>query len=203
MQRVADLHLPNVVKIGQNAGGQQQNLSQALSGLGMTLALSFVLVYLLMVALYDAYRAPLVVMFAVPVAAIGAFGALALSHQSLNLFSLIGVVMLVGLVTKNGILLVDFAILKVEAGLDKITAIKDAARERFRPIIMTTFSMICGMTPLALALDPGSAAKRSLGTVVIGGLTSSLILTLVLIPIVYVWLAPGPPKKMPTAAETA
>jgi HAE1 family hydrophobic/amphiphilic exporter-1 len=203
MQRVADLHLPNVVKIGQNAGGQQQNLSQALSGLGMTLALSFVLVYLLMVALYDAYRAPLVVMFAVPVAAIGAFGALALSHQSLNLFSLIGVVMLVGLVTKNGILLVDFAILKVEAGLDKITAIKDAARERFRPIIMTTFSMICGMTPLALALDPGSAAKRSLGTVVIGGLTSSLILTLVLIPIVYVWLAPGPPKKMPTAAERA
>jgi HAE1 family hydrophobic/amphiphilic exporter-1 len=145
--------------------------------------------------LYDAYRAPLVVMFAVPVAAIGAFGALAITGQSLNLFSLIGVVMLVGLVCKNGILLVDFAIMKVHAGMDKVGAIREAARERFRPIIMTTFSMICGMLPLALALDPGSAAKRSLGTVVIGGLTSSLLLTLVLVPIVYVWLAPGPPEE--------
>jgi len=90
LQRVRDLHLPNIVKVQVNAGGQQQNLSQAVNGLGTTLALSFLLVYLLMVALYDAYRAPLVVMFAVPVAAIGAFGALALSHQSLNLFSLIG-----------------------------------------------------------------------------------------------------------------
>jgi multidrug efflux pump subunit AcrB len=109
---------------------------------------------------------------------------------------LIGTVMLVGLVSKNGILLVDFAILKVEAGLDKVSAIRQAARERFRPILMTTLSMIAGMLPLALALDPGSAAKRSLGTVVIGGLTSSLILTLVLVPVVYVWLAPGPPKKV-------
>jgi HAE1 family hydrophobic/amphiphilic exporter-1 len=114
--------------------------------------------------------------------AVGAFGSLALTHQSLNLFSLIGVIMLVGLVSKNGILLVDFAILKVEAGLDKVAAIRQAARERFRPIVMTTVSMIAGMMPLALALDPGSEAKRSLGTVVIGGLTSSLLLTLVLVP---------------------
>jgi HAE1 family hydrophobic/amphiphilic exporter-1 len=197
VQHVAALGLPNIVKVGQSAGGQQQNLAQTVGGLGVTLALSFVLVYLLMVGLYDAYRVPLVVMFSVPVAAIGAFGALALTAQSLNLFSLIGVVMLVGLVCKNGILLVDFAILKVHAGMDKVSAIKEAARQRFRPIIMTTFSMICGMAPLALALDPASTAKRSLGTVVIGGLTSSLVLTLVLVPIIYVWLAPGPPAKAP------
>jgi HAE1 family hydrophobic/amphiphilic exporter-1 len=135
-------------------------------------------------------------LFSVPVAAVGAFGSLALTHQSLNLFSLIGVIMLVGLVSKNGILLVDFAILKVEAGLDKVASIRQAARERFRPIVMTTVSMISGMMPLALALDPGSEAKRSLGTVVIGGLTSSLLLTLVLVPCVYVWLAPGPPEKI-------
>jgi HAE1 family hydrophobic/amphiphilic exporter-1 len=147
-----------------------------------------------MVALYNAYRVPLVIMFSVPVAAVGAFGGLAITGQSLNLYSLIGVVMLVGLVSKNGILLVDFAHLKVLAGMDKLSAIEQAARERFRPIIMTTFSMICGMLPLALALDPGSAAKRSLGTVVIGGLTSSLLLTLVLVPIMFMWLAPGPPK---------
>jgi HAE1 family hydrophobic/amphiphilic exporter-1 len=147
-----------------------------------------------MVALYDAYRAPLVIMFAIPVAAIGAFGSLALTHQGLNLYSIIGVVMLVGLVSKNGILLVDFAGKRVRAGIDKVTAIEEAALVRFRPIVMTTVSMIAGMTPLALALDPGSVAKRSLGTVVIGGLASSLVLTLVIVPVVFVWMAPGPPK---------
>jgi HAE1 family hydrophobic/amphiphilic exporter-1 len=199
MQRVKALKLPNTVIVGAAAGGNQQNLSQTVGGLGISLILSFLLVYLLMVALYNAYRAPLVVMFAVPVAAIGAFGALAITGQSLNLYSLIGVVMLVGLVSKNGILLVDFAHHRVLAGMEKLPAITQAARDRFRPIIMTTVSMIAGMLPLALALDPGSVAKRSLGTVVIGGLTSSLILTLVVIPIVYLWIAPGPPKVPATS----
>ena len=199
-QRLAAAHLPNTVIVGTGAGGTQQNLTQTINGLSVSLVLSFALVFLLMIALYDAYRAPLVIMFAIPVAAIGAFGSLAATRQSLNLFSLIGVVMLVGLVSKNGILLVDFAQLKVLAGLDKLSAIKAAARERFRPIVMTTVSMISGMLPLALALDPGSAAKRSLGTVVIGGLSSSLLLTLVLVPVVYLWIAPGPPPKALTAA---
>jgi HAE1 family hydrophobic/amphiphilic exporter-1 len=194
LARVKALNLPHTVIIGTGAGGNQQNLVQTVNGLGTSLLLSFSLVYLLMVALYNAYRAPLVIMFAVPVAAVGALGALAITDQTLNLFSLIGVVMLVGLVSKNGILLVDFAELKVAAGVQKFEAMKSAARERFRPIVMTTVSMISGMLPLALALDPGSAAKRSLGTVVIGGLTSSLILTLVVVPIMFVWIAPGPPK---------
>jgi HAE1 family hydrophobic/amphiphilic exporter-1 len=193
--RVKALHLPHTVIVSTGAGGNQANLVQTVNGLGVSLILSFALVYLLMVALYNAYRAPLVIMFAVPVAAVGALGALAITHQTLNLFSLIGVVMLVGLVSKNGILLVDFAELKVAAGMEKFDAMKSAARERFRPIVMTTASMICGMLPLALALDPGSEAKRSLGTVVIGGLTSSLILTLVVVPIMFVWIAPGPPKE--------
>ena len=191
-EKIAALHLPHTIVIGTGSGGNQNNLAQTTGGLGASLALSFLLVYLLMIALYNAYRAPFVVMFSIPVAAIGALGALALTAQSLNLYSMIGVVMLVGLVSKNGILLVDFAVLKVEAGMAKREAIIGAARERFRPIFMTTISMIAGMLPLALALDPGSAAKRSLGTVVIGGLTSSLILTLVIIPIVYIWIAPGP-----------
>ncbi|HTW85946.1 MAG TPA: efflux RND transporter permease subunit [Candidatus Sulfotelmatobacter sp.] len=196
MERVAALHLPNTVSVAAAAGGQQQSTFQTVNGLGTSLILSLGLVYLLMVALYNAYRVPLVIMFAIPVASIGALGALALTGQTLNLFSLIGTVMLVGLVSKNGILLVDFAILKVEEGLDKVTAIKQSARERFRPILMTTLSMIAGMLPLALALDPTDAAKRSLGTVVIGGLSSSLVLTLVLVPVMYVWLAPGPPEKI-------
>jgi len=199
--RVKALHLPNIVIVGVGAGGTQANLVQTVNGLGVSLVLSFSLVYLLMVALYNAYRAPLVIMMAVPVASIGAFGGLALTGQTLNLYSLIGVVMLVGLVSKNGILLVDFAELKVHAGMRKFDAMRSAARERFRPIVMTTVSMISGMAPLALALDPGSAAKRSLGTVVIGGLLSSLVLTLVIVPIVFVWIAPGP--KPPPDPETA
>jgi HAE1 family hydrophobic/amphiphilic exporter-1 len=197
LKGVAALHLPNTVQVGAAAGGTQQNLVQTVNGLGIALLLSLALVYLLMVALYDAYRAPFVIMFAVPVAAIGAFGALAITHQSLNLYSLIGTIMLIGLVSKNGILLVDFARHRVTAGVEKVAAITEAARERFRPIVMTTVSMIAGMTPLALALDQGSLAKRSLGTVVIGGLTSSLVLTLVLVPIIFVWLAPGPPTFLP------
>jgi HAE1 family hydrophobic/amphiphilic exporter-1 len=196
-ERVAALHLPNWIIIGTGSSGNQRNLTDTSSGLGLSLALSFLLVYLLMIALYNAYRAPFVVMFSIPVAALGALGALALTGQTLNLYSMIGVIMLVGLVSKNGILLVDFAILKVEAGVEKRAAIIEAARERFRPIIMTTISMIAGMLPLALALDPGSAAKRSLGTVVIGGLTSSLLLTLVIIPIMYLWIAPGPTVLAP------
>ena len=195
MKRLAALKLPDTVQVRAAAGGNQANVVQTASGLGISLLFSFLLVYLLMIALYDAYLAPAVIMFSIPVAAFGALGALAFTHESLNLFSLIGLVMLVGLVSKNGILLVDFAHEKVLLGMDKLTAIQTAARVRFRPILMTTTSMIAGMLPLALALDPGSAAKRSLGTVVIGGLTSSLILTLVLIPVMYMWIAPGPPNS--------
>jgi HAE1 family hydrophobic/amphiphilic exporter-1 len=202
-QRIQALHLPHTVIVGTGSGGNQQNLAQTVVGLGLSLILSFSLVYLLMVALYNAYRAPLVIMFAVPVAAVGALGALAITNQTLNLFSLIGVVMLVGLVSKNGILLVDFAEIHVHDGMQKLDAIRLAARERFRPIVMTTVSMISGMLPLALALDPGSAAKRSLGTVVIGGLTSSLILTLVIVPIMFCWIAPGPPKRDDEPAAAA
>ena len=144
-----------------------------------------------MVALYNSYRTPFVIMFSVPVAVVGALGALALTHQTLNLFSFIGSILLVGLVTKNGILLVDFANPLRERGHERNSRRSGRARStRFRPIIMTTFAMIAGMLPLALALDPGSQAERSLGTVVIGGLTSSLVLTLLLVPIMYLGFAP-------------
>jgi multidrug efflux pump subunit AcrB len=137
-------------------------------------------------------------MFAVPVAVVGALGSLALTHQTLNLFSLIGSVLLIGLVTKNGILLVDFANMRRRDGLDRTAAIREAARERFRPIMMTTVAMIAGMIPLAFVLDPGAQAARSLGTVVIGGLLSSLLLTLVLVPVVYLAVSPaGRPDAEP------
>jgi HAE1 family hydrophobic/amphiphilic exporter-1 len=185
--------------------GQQDLMGQTLLGLGTSLILSVVLVFLLMVALYNSYRSPFIILFSVPVAAVGALGALALTRETLNLFSLIGTILLVGLVTKNGILLVDYANTLRERGESKLQAIQESGFTRFRPIVMTSVSVIAGNFPLALALEPGSTVRSSLGVVVIGGITSSLILTLVLVPIMYMWLAPehvvpshgAPPNEPP------
>jgi HAE1 family hydrophobic/amphiphilic exporter-1 len=192
LRRLAALDLPSAVAVRANVGGQQQNLSDTVRGMGTALLLSFLLVYLLMVALYDSYRLPFIIMFAVPVAAVGALTSLAITHQALNLYSLIGTVLLVGLASKNGILLVDFANHMVERGMSRGDAMVEAARERFRPIVMTTCAMIAGMTPIALALDPGAAQRQALGIVVIGGLISSLLLTLLLVPVMFMWLGPKP-----------
>jgi HAE1 family hydrophobic/amphiphilic exporter-1 len=192
LRRLAALDLPSSVAVRANVGGQQQNLSDTVRGMGTALLLSFLLVYLLMVALYDSYRLPFIIMFAVPVAAVGALTSLAITHQALNLYSLIGTVLLVGLASKNGILLVDFANHMVERGMSRGDAMVEAARERFRPIVMTTCAMIAGMTPIALALDPGAAQRQALGIVVIGGLISSLLLTLLLVPVMFMWLGPKP-----------
>ncbi len=187
--RLQQLHLPANVTVAGQSGGNQDELNNTLHGMSIALLLSTLLVYLLMVALYNSYRTPFIIMFAVPVAAVGALGSLALTHQTLNLFSLIGTVLLIGLVTKNSILLVDFANQRQRDGLSRTEAIREAAHERFRPIMMTTVAMIAGMLPLAFAIDQGAQAAQALGTVVIGGLLSSLLLTLLLVPVVYTKLA--------------
>jgi hydrophobic/amphiphilic exporter-1 (mainly G- bacteria), HAE1 family len=200
LARVRALRLPPNIQVRSRPNGSQDLMGQTLLGLGSSLVLSVVLVFLLMVALYNSYRTPLIIMFSVPVAAVGALGALALTHETLNLFSLIGTVMLVGIVTKNGILLVDYANTLRRRGHGKLRAIVESAYTRFRPIVMTSVSVVAGNIPLALALEPGSAVRASLGTVVIGGISSSLFLTLVLVPIMYMILAPA---RLPNAERTA
>jgi HAE1 family hydrophobic/amphiphilic exporter-1 len=185
------LDLPPNVTVKAAQGGQQELMAQTLTGIGTSLILSVILVYLLMVALYNDFRDPLIILFAVPVAVVGAVFALWITHQTLNLYSLIGTLLLVGLVTKNGILLVDYAnTLRRRDGKNKRDAVIESGATRFRPIVMTTMAMIAGMLPLALALEPGSQSRASLGAVVIGGLSSSLILTLFIVPIMYNWIAP-------------
>ena len=188
--RLKALRLPPSIVVRPRPMGQQDLMGQTLAGLGGSLILSVVLVFLLMVALYNSYRSPLIILFSVPVAAVGAIGALWITHSTLNLFSLIGTILLVGIVTKNGILLVDYANTLRERGESKLTAIQQSAFTRFRPIIMTSISVVAGNFPLALALEPGSSVRSSLGVVVIGGILSSLLLTLLLVPIMYVILAP-------------
>jgi hydrophobic/amphiphilic exporter-1 (mainly G- bacteria), HAE1 family len=189
-KRLPSLHLPPNIVVRPAPLGQQDFMHQTLVGMGLSMIVSVILVYLLMVALYNSYVSPFIIIFSVPVAAIGAIGALVLTHRTLNLFSLIGTILLIGIATKNGILLVDYANTLRTRGLDKLSAIKQSAHTRFRPIIMTSFSVVAGNIPLALSLDPGASSRSSLGIVVIGGVISSLVLTLVLIPNVYMWVAP-------------
>ena len=190
-KRVQTLGIPKTVAFHAAAQGQQDLMRQTLQTLSGSLVASLVLVFLMIVALYNSFRTPLVTLFAIPLATIGALAALALTHNTLNLYSLIGTVLLVGLVTKNGILLVDYADIERKRGKYKDDAMRSAAGTRFRPIVMTTIAMVAGMTPLALGLDPGASQRASLGIAVIGGLLSSLILTLVIVPIMYHWLAPN------------
>jgi HAE1 family hydrophobic/amphiphilic exporter-1 len=211
LQRVRALHLPRAVKLRPAAQGQQALMGMALMTLGGSLLISIVLVFFVIVALYNSYRTPFVTLFAIPVAAIGGLGALWITHQTLNLYSLIGTILLIGLVTKNGILLVDYAdTVRVRDHRSRKEGMEAAAVTRFRPIVMTTVAMVAGMTPLALGLEPGGQQRASLAIVVIGGLLSSLALTLFIVPIMYGWLAPAqlseetrfadepPPQPQPT-----
>jgi len=167
-------------------------MEETFTNMGIALILSFMLVYMLMVILYGSFVEPLIVMFSVPMAIIGALIFLALmgrlepdQGQSLNIVSMLGIIMLFGLVAKNGILLVDYSNTLCKRGMRVRDAVLQAAATRFRPIIMTTAAMIFGMLPLALGFAEGGEWRQAIGTVIIGGLLSSLILTLFLVPMIY------------------
>lgn len=153
--------------------------------LGIALLAAIILVYLVMVALYDSFSKPFIVIFSVPLSFIGALLALAIANISLNIFTILGIIMLIGLVCKNAILLVDFANHRVEAGDSVHDALIAANHARLRPILMTTIAMVIGMVPIALANGAGAEMNNGLAVVIIGGLLSSLLLTLVIVPIIY------------------
>jgi HAE1 family hydrophobic/amphiphilic exporter-1 len=174
--------------VGLRASGDSEFFGEMIQSMSIAIVTSAMLVYVLMVILYSSFLTPFVVMFSIPVAIVGALSALALTHQTLNLFSLIALIMLFGLVAKNGILLVDYANTMRSRGMRVVDAMRAAAGTRLRPIVMTTLAMVFGMLPLSLGLAEGAEFRRSMGTVLIGGLLSSLILTLFLVPVMYSWL---------------
>ena len=160
---------------------------ESFSTLLMSFLVAIIFVYLIMVALYDSYVWPMVVMFSIPLAIIGALFALALTGKSLSIFTILGIIMLVGLVGKNAILLVDFINKYRQEGMDLTESIIEAAKERLRPILMTTLTLIFGLLPIALSGSSGSEWKSGLAVALVGGLASSMFLTLLVIPVVYVW----------------
>jgi hydrophobic/amphiphilic exporter-1 (mainly G- bacteria), HAE1 family len=165
--------------------GQLQFQTEAFSSLLIALIAAILFVYFVMVALYNSYMYPFIVLFSIPVAMIGAFLALALSGQNFSIFSIIGMIMLLGLVAKNAILIVDFTNQLREKGKSIVEALVEAGKERLRPILMTTLAMVFGMLPIALATSEAAEVKNGLAWAIIGGLTSSLLLTLILVPSVY------------------
>lgn len=166
-------------------GGDMENQSEGFGTLGIALLIAIVLVYLIMVALYDSFVYPFVVLFSIPLSIIGALLALALTNNSLNIFTILGLIMLIGLVAKNAIILVDFTNQRKAEGETTYNALIQANHARLRPILMTTIAMVIGMLPIALASGAGAEWKNGLAWVIIGGLLSSLFLTLIVVPVMY------------------
>jgi hydrophobic/amphiphilic exporter-1 (mainly G- bacteria), HAE1 family len=165
--------------------GQVQIFNQAITALGAALVLSFILEYMLLVALYESWLFPLVRMLTVPLGMVGALVLVWLTGNTINIFSIIGLIMGEGLVAKSGILLVDYTNTLRERGVGRTEALQEAVRVRLRPILMTSATMIFGMLPLALKLEPGAETRSPMAVVVIGALLSSTVLTLVIVPALY------------------
>jgi HAE1 family hydrophobic/amphiphilic exporter-1 len=182
-EEVKKLELPSGVRIQYL--GEAQRQTEAFGNLGIAMLIGILLVYLIMVALYESVIHPFVVMFSIPVAMIGSITALALTMESMTIFAIVGLIMLLGLVAKNGILLVDFTKHLLSEGRELKEALIEAGRERLRPILMTTLAMIAGMLPIGLATGAGAEVKNGMAWVIIGGLTSSLVLTLLLVPTMF------------------
>ena len=162
-----------------------ENQTEGFGTLGIALMAAIVLVYLVMVSLYDSFVYPFVVLFSIPLALIGVMVILAITGNSLNIFTMLGMIMLIGLVAKNAIMIVDFTNMRKAAGATTHDALIQANHARLRPILMTTIAMVFGMIPIAIAKGAGAEMNNGLAWVIIGGLTSSLFLTLIIVPVVY------------------
>ena len=169
--------------------GESKEYRESSSSLMFAFILAIVLIYLILSAQFESFKDPLVIMLTVPLAIAGALIFMYFSGITMNIFSQIGIIMLIGLVAKNGILIVEFANQKQEAGIDKITAIKDAAQQRLRPILMTSASTILGLLPLAFATGEGCNQRIAMGIAVVGGMLVSTILTMYIVPAIYLYIS--------------
>jgi HAE1 family hydrophobic/amphiphilic exporter-1 len=168
-------------------GGQSEQQAKAAANFVMALALSIVLEYMLLAALYESLILPFATMFALPLAVIGAFAGLAVTGNTLNLLSMIGVIVLMGLVGKNGILLIDFTNTLRQRGITRAAALREAGETRLRPILMTTVALVVGLCPLVLGLEEGSEIYKGMAAVIIGGMLSSTALSLLVVPCMYTY----------------
>ena len=168
--------------------GQSREFGESGQTLAITFALALVIIYLVLAAQFESFVAPFIILLTVPLAATGALLALKLTGATLNVYSQIGLIMLVGLITKHGILIVEFANQLRDRGMNKVEAVIEAASLRLRPILMTTAAMVLGAVPLAIATGAGAESRSPIGWVIVGGLLLGTLLTLFVIPVAYTLL---------------
>ncbi len=181
-----EIHMPSNMRY--QFVGQAENFQELIANMLVAAGLGIMFIYFVLASLYESFVTPLTIMLVLPLAMCGAFYALAITGASLDLFSMIGCIMLLGVATKNSILLVDYANQQVQKGMSLYDAILVSGKARLRPILMTSFALIAGMIPLAVGLNEASKQRTSMGIAVIGGLVSSTILTLVVIPAAYSYI---------------
>jgi HAE1 family hydrophobic/amphiphilic exporter-1 len=185
-EKVADLDLPPGYSI--QPAGESDDMDEAFDSLGMAIVMAVLLIFLVLAAQFESYSEPFAIMLSLPLAVIGAIWGLFLAHSNISMVSLIGIIMLLGLVTKNAILLIDVARQQLRSGKDCVEALVTAGELRLRPILMTSLAMICGMLPIALGSGGGAELRAPMAYAIIGGLTTSTVLTLVIVPIAYTWI---------------
>jgi multidrug efflux pump len=169
--------------------GDSKDFVESTSSLLFAFVLALVLIYLVLAAQFESFRDPVIILVTVPLALIGALFTMVVFSQTLNIFSQIGLIMLIGMVAKNGILIVEFANQRQQAGLSVTDAVREASVARFRPILMTSLTTILGIMPLALATGAGSESRVTMGVTVVGGMFFATFLTLFVVPSVYSYLA--------------
>ncbi|MCX6879962.1 MAG: efflux RND transporter permease subunit [Verrucomicrobia bacterium] len=193
LDRIAKQVLPENFRT--SLAGQSRDFAESSSALLFAFLLALVIIYLVLAAQFESFRDPFIIILTVPLSVAGALLSLHLTHQTLNVFSQIGIIMLIGIVTKNGILIVEFANQRKAAGLAKTAAVLEASIARFRPILMTSLATIFGILPIALSLGSAGGSRQSLGIAVVGGLVFAGLLTLFVVPAVYAIFSKATPKS--------
>jgi multidrug efflux pump len=196
LKAVARRSLPAGVRT--DLAGESREFAESSGGLYFLFVIALVFIFLVLAAQFESFIHPLTILFSVPLAVFGALLALFALRMSLNIYSQIGLIMLIGLVTKNAILIVEYANQRRARGIELFEAVVGAARIRLRPIVMTTLTTIMGILPIALGLGAGAESRKPLGVAVVGGLVFSTLLTLIIVPVVYTLLArfAGDPAKV-------
>jgi multidrug efflux pump subunit AcrB len=183
---IDSVHLPDGVRF--DVGGDAQNMQESMASAMIALGIAVIFIYLVLASQFGSFLQPVAIMMSLPLSLIGVLVALLVTGSTLNIFSVIGFIMLMGLVTKNAILLVDFTNQAQKQGIGQFEAILKAGQVRLRPIVMTTLAMVFGMLPMAIGMGEGGETQAPMGRAVIGGVITSTILTLVVVPVAYTYL---------------